>query len=375
MCREYGRRWRDAGRVDPLELVGVREDIAQLSREQVELRGIEIQMGEGGDGGHALSGEFGGHGQMLARKGSWVLRCVSSRVTPPTHPSTEFMRAPIRRAAVAGSWYPGTAPALAAAVDRHLEKAGDGPTGDLVALVAPHAGLMYSGPVAAHAYRLLRARRFDVAVLVGPSHFVGFDGVAAYPAAGRGDRGDPGGFETPLGIVPIDADCTAALIRATPMVREHAAAHAREHSLEMQLPFLQRLAPGVKIVPLVMGYQTADTARGLGDALASVLRGKDALLIASTDLSHYHEAATAAALDAVVIGSVGRFDDQGLQQALDANPDHACGGGPTVAVMRAARQLGARDAVVLNHADSGDVSGDKSSVVGYMAAAFGNFDR
>src|SRR6185436_6460371 len=102
----------------------------------------------------------------------------------------------IRPAAVAGTWYPGTAPALAAAVDRHLAAAdrnGRDLAGDLVALIAPHAGLMYSGPVAAHAYRLLRGRVFDVAVLVGPSHFVGFDGVSIYPS---------GGFETPLGVAP-----------------------------------------------------------------------------------------------------------------------------------------------------------------------------
>ena len=210
--------------------------------------------------------------------------------------------------------------------------------GDLVALVAPHAGLMYSGPVAAHAYRLLRGRAFDVAVLVGPSHFVGFDGVAVSRA---------GGFETPFGVAPIDEECAAALMRATPIVREHPAAHAREHSLEMQLPFLQHLAPATPIVPLVMGYQTAETARALGDALAAVLRGRNALLVASTDLSHYHDAATAARLDAVVIDCVARFDADGLQRALDAQPDHACGGGPTVAVMRAARALGARDAVVL----------------------------
>src|SRR5499427_6410317 len=105
------------------------------------------------------------------------------------------MTAKVRRAAVAGSWYPGTAPALSAAVDRYLANTTRDVAGDLVALVAPHAGLMYSGPVAAHAYRLLRGRRFDVAVLVGPSHFVGFDGVALYPA---------GGFETPFGVAGID---------------------------------------------------------------------------------------------------------------------------------------------------------------------------
>jgi MEMO1 family protein len=274
------------------------------------------------------------------------------------------MSSTVRKAAVAGSWYPGSASALASAVDGHLARTAREVKGDLVALIAPHAGLMYSGPVAAHAYRLLRDRTFDVAVIVGPSHFVGFTGVAVYSR---------GGFETPLGVAAIDEACAEALKRATPAVREHDAAHVREHSLEMQLPFVQRLAPSTKIVPLVMGYQTEETARALGDALADVLSAKDALLIASTDLSHYHDAATAGALDRVVIDCVERFDADALQRALTERPDHACGGGPTVAVMRAARLLGARDSVVLNYADSGDVSGDKSAVVGYLAAAMGTF--
>ena len=274
----------------------------------------------------------------------------------------------IRRAAVAGTWYPGSAAALGAAVDRHLADAGRDVAvecADLVALVAPHAGLMYSGPVAAYAYRLLRGRVFDVAVLVGPSHFVSFDGVSIHAS---------GGFETPLGVAPIDEACAAALMSATSIVHEHPSAHAREHSLEMQLPFLQRLAPGAKIVPLVMGFQTAETARTLGDALPAAVDRKRALLVASTDLSHYHDAATASRLDAVVIDHVSRFDADGLQTVLAARPEHACGGGPMVAVMRAARQMGARDAAVLHYADSGDVSGDKTAVVGYLAAAFGNFD-
>jgi AmmeMemoRadiSam system protein B len=129
----------------------------------------------------------------------------------------------------------------------------------------------------------------------------------------------------------------------------------------------------VPIVPMVMGYQTEETAEALGDALTTVLRGKRALVIASTDLSHYQDAKTAGELDAVVIDCVSRFDADGLQYALRLTPEHACGGGPTVAVMRAAKALGARDAVVLNYADSGDVSGDKSAVVGYLAAALGNF--
>jgi AmmeMemoRadiSam system protein B len=200
-------------------------------------------------------------------------------------------------------------------------------------------------------------------VLVGPSHFVGFEGVAAF-------RGT--GFETPLGVAAIDRDCTESLMQASAIVREYPPAHTREHSLEMQLPFVRRVAPDAKIVALVMGWQTPATMRGLGDALAAALQGRNALLVASTDLSHYQDAETAARLDAVVIEHVARLDADGLQGALEVRPEHACGGGPTVAVLRAARQLGADRSVILKYADSGDVSGDKSAVVGYLAAAIGH---
>jgi AmmeMemoRadiSam system protein B len=272
----------------------------------------------------------------------------------------------VRPAAVAGTWYPGTAQTLAAAVETHLAQASCDIDGEVLALVAPHAGLMYSGPVAACAYKLIAGGSFDVAVIVGPSHFVGFDGVAVHAS---------GGFETPFGVAPIDTGCADALMRASSIVREHPAAHRREHSVEMQLPFLRYVAPSLPIVPLVMGRQTAATARALADGLADTLRGRRVLLIASTDLSHYHDAREAARLDAVVIEHVSRLDPDGLQDAIDVCPDHACGGGPTVAVMRAARALGARDAAVLRYADSGDVSGDKSAVVGYLAAAIGTFSR
>jgi AmmeMemoRadiSam system protein B len=275
------------------------------------------------------------------------------------------MRDAIRPPAVAGSWYPGSAEALRAAVDRYVEDAaGTEIAGEIVALIAPHAGLMYSGPVAAHAYRLLRDRRFDVVVLVGPSHFVGFDGVAVYGA---------GGFRTPFGVAAVDEECAADLVRAAPLVQDRPQVHAREHSLEMQLPFVQRFAPDARIVPALMGYQHAATARALGEALVQAVRGRRALLVASSDLSHYHDADTAHALDKRVLDCVSRFDADALQAALDARPEHACGGGPMVSVMRAAKVLGATDAVVLDYADSGDVSGDKSAVVGYVAAAFGNF--
>ncbi len=272
----------------------------------------------------------------------------------------------VRPAAVAGTWYPASAEALAREVDRYLALAPAAPNGDLTALIAPHAGLMYSGPVAAHAYRALEGRAFDVAVLVGPSHHVGFDGVSVWSR---------GGFDTPFGTVQIAEDVAAALAAESPLIHDRPDAHRREHSLEMQLPFLARLMPDLPIVPLVVGRQTRSTVEALGAAIARVVAHTRALLIASTDLSHYHDARIAAALDRQVIERVAAFSPEGLLAALEHNPDHACGGGPTVAVMMAARAMGAREAVVLRYADSGDVSGDKSAVVGYMAAALGTFDR
>ena len=272
----------------------------------------------------------------------------------------------VRPAAVAGSWYPGTRAGLDRAVDTYLEAASTfrGPDAASIrcprAIIAPHAGLMYSGPVAAHAYGLLKDCAYEAVVLVGPSHFVGFDGVSLWPR---------GTWETPGGPIPVASDLAAAIQAAGDSIEEYPAAHAREHSLEMQLPFIARLLPGVPIVPMVMGYQTRVTAVRLGDALAQALHGRNVLLVASSDLSHYNDARTAAAMDGIVVRHVEAFDPEALMDALEREPGHACGGGPMVAVLRAARSLGASRARVLRYADSGDVSGDKDAVVGYLAAA------
>ena len=270
----------------------------------------------------------------------------------------------IRRAAVAGSWYPSDPVALAREVDRYLAAAGAAPAGHPIAVVAPHAGMMYSGPIAAHAYNLVEATGASVVVLVGPSHYVAFEGVSVY---------DRGAFDTPFGPVRVAEQYTAALMNASARIQPYPAAHAREHSLEMQLPFLARVLPSADIVPLVMGRQTRETAYELADAIAAVVAGTRCVLVASTDLSHYQRADTAAELDSKVIERVARFDADDLMSLLETCPDHACGGGPTVAVMRAAKLLGATGARVLKYGDSGDVAGDKSAVVGYLAAAFGDF--
>jgi AmmeMemoRadiSam system protein B len=273
----------------------------------------------------------------------------------------------VRPSAVAGSWYPATGVRLSEAVDAHLASAALDEVGACPrAIIAPHAGLMYSGPVAAYAYTLVRQCPYAAVVLIGPSHFVGFQGVSIWPR---------GAWDTPLGAVKVAESLAGALAAESSEIVEHPAAHGREHSLEMQLPFVARLLPGVPIVPLVMGYQQRETAMALGDALARAITSYrarnpgDVLLVASSDLSHYEDAATASRLDASVVRYVEALDADGLMDALEREPRHACGGGPMVSVLRAAVQLGGTRARVLRYADSGDVSGDKSSVVGYMAAA------
>ena len=277
----------------------------------------------------------------------------------------------IRPTAVAGTWYPGTRAALERAVDSHLAVAAretttaSDTTSCPIALIAPHAGLMYSGPVAAYAYQLVRTCAYDAVVLVGPSHYVAFDGVSIWPR---------GAWDTPFGAVTVAEDLAALIGGTSTTIRERPAAHGREHSLEMQMPFVARLLPGVSVVPLVMGHQTRATSEDLGDALARALgsagaKDRRVLLVASSDLSHFNDARTAATMDAVITRCVDAFDPDAMMDALEREPMHACGGGPMVAVLRAARRLGATRARVLRYADSGDISGDKASVVGYMAAA------
>jgi AmmeMemoRadiSam system protein B len=270
--------------------------------------------------------------------------------------------AAIRRPAVAGTWYPSDPGSLATEIEGFLA---DVPSvdvpGRLVALISPHAGLRYSGPVAAHAYARLRGLRDLTVVLVGPSHRAYFEGVSVYAR---------GAFATPLGEIPIDESVAQALLAADERLLDEPSPHRDEHSLEMQLPFLQHLVPGLRIVPLLMGSQERGEVDALAGALGRALRGRDVLLVASSDLSHYHPAAVANALDAKVVDDVARFDPEGLMNRLASHRGHACGGGPMVAVMRAARDRGAANAAILRYADSGDAGdGDKSRVVGYLAAA------
>lgn len=275
----------------------------------------------------------------------------------------------MRAAAVPGSWYPGDEQMLCRAVDEHLASVEDAPRGDVAGFVAPHAGLVYSGAVAAYAYQAVAGRAYDVVVLVGLSHHVEFEGVAIYPR---------GWFDTPLGDVPVSTDIADRLL-ARPCGRTHPTAHVGEHSLEMQLPFLQRVLPSVPVVPLLLGAHKREVILALGDALAEALADVTPLIAASTDLSHYLPACQAEIRDRIVSDHVARFDAEGLLAEYERYPADrrgrcvACGGGVLVAVMRAVARLGAKEAWVLRYADSCDVPGEKGAVVGYLAAALGRF--
>lgn len=271
-------------------------------------------------------------------------------------------KASVRESILAGSWYPGEAGALRQMVRGFLAQAEPVKVpGRPVALIVPHAGLVYSGQVAAHAYKQLEGRKVDLVVLVGPSHRAYLSGCAVYPS---------GAWRTPLGAVEIEEAVAKALTGQSPLIKADPQAHAAEHSLEIQLPFLQEVCPQAKIVPVMMGQQDPEIARGLAKALAAALKGYQGsfVLVASTDLSHFHAYDAAVRLDRVVCQRLEKFDAEGLARDIEDGKAEACGGGPAVAVLLAAKELGATGAKLLKCANSGDVTGDRSRVVGYAAA-------
>jgi AmmeMemoRadiSam system protein B len=266
-------------------------------------------------------------------------------------------RCEVRPSVIAGTWYPGRSDELRTEIARHLANVErvDLP-GDLIGLIVPHAGYMYSGQVAANAYRLLEGQTFEFVVVVSPVHRV-YHGALMVTSYGY--------YETPLGLVRVASDQVDVLAEAIGLVRIRS---DMEHSLEIQLPFLQYLLGDFLLIPIMMGDQGWASCRKLASALARILRGKDALLVASTDLSHFHPDAQAAQLDRRVVDHVESFDPRALSDDLSSRRCEACGGGPVVSVMLAAQELGADCARVLRYANSGDVTGDSSQVVGYMSA-------
>jgi MEMO1 family protein len=259
----------------------------------------------------------------------------------------------IREPAVAGTFYPAGAAALAAGVDRYLA-AGGGPGRPAIGLVVPHAGYVYSGAVAGAAYGAVAVP--PRAIVMGPNHTgLGFARAALSPAQA---------WRTPLGPVARDEDLYRALAGA-PGVAPDAAAHAREHSLEVQLPFLQRAQPAPTMAALCLAHLSYGECERLAAAVAAAARDTPALLVASSDMSHYLPAAAARAADHRALEPLLALDAEGLYRRVHEEEITMCGIVPAVVMLLAARALGARTAELVRYAHSGEVNGDDERVVGY----------
>ena len=280
----------------------------------------------------------------------------------------------IRPDGVAGAFYPANPQELSKMVDGFLAQA-TAPqlNGPLIALVSPHAGYPYSGPVAAYSYALLRGRKFARVVVIAPSHYQAFPYSSVY---------DGDAYSTPLGLVPVDEQFANKLVAMSPLLKFSSEGHGEvqghwEHAVEDELPFLQRTLGAFKLVPIVMGDQSYEASRALGVAVAKLIQQEgptpagdfNTLIVASSDLSHYHPYDEAVAEDHKTLQAIEEWDYFNLSINSQRRVWEACGGSGIVAAMIAAERLGANRAMVLKYANSGDTTPDKTRVVGYGAVA------
>lgn len=270
----------------------------------------------------------------------------------------------VRPSPIAGQWYPGDPLTLSANVDRYIREAKlPAFDGDVIAIVAPHAGHMYSGPVAGYAFAALQGYKPDLVAVISPMH---------YPYNEPLITTSHDAYETPLGILPVDVDTVQYLDGLLQKELGYGLArvrHDREHSLEIELPFLQRvIGSEFKLLPVMVRNQSRKVTHSLGQCLAATLRGRNALLVASTDLSHFYPQPIANELDSVMLACIESFDPEAVILAEEEGRGFACGNGALAAVLWAAEDLGADSVKILKHATSGDVTGDTSQVVGYGAA-------
>jgi AmmeMemoRadiSam system protein B/AmmeMemoRadiSam system protein A len=274
----------------------------------------------------------------------------------------------VRSAAVAGQFYPESAAVLKLAVEKFMEDALPPQVKKPVAIVVPHAGYIYSGQICADGWNQVRGGACDVVVILGTNHTAsGLRKIALYPG---------GGFRTPLGTAMVDGDLTAALLAASPDCALDWGPHVREHSLEVQLPFVQVLFPQAKIVAAIVGDADAALCTRFGNALASVLKGRRALIVASSDLSHYPSAADAETADMKTLEAVSTLDPAALHATIRTQMARrtpnlstcACGEAPMMAAMAAARAMGATGGRIVSYAHSGNLPiGERERVVGYGA--------
>jgi AmmeMemoRadiSam system protein B len=269
----------------------------------------------------------------------------------------------IRQPAVAGMFYPEKKIDLDRTVAIVLEESREyNIPGIIQGMVVPHAGYMFSGGVAARAYRQVFGHDIDVVVVISPSHCEYFTEISIY---------DGYAYSTPLGTLPVDREIAEKLLATSPQIILSDKGHRfDEHALEVQLPFLQKVFDKFRFIPIVMGEHSHSNIQLLANSLAQVLKDEKALIVASSDLSHFYTDEKATSLDQVVVEDMENFDEEKLFQDLKSGQAEMCGGGPAMATMKACKQLGADKARVLLYRNSGDITGDRSEVVGYLSAIF-----
>ncbi len=292
------------------------------------------------------------------KKAHFLILIVLSIIFLGATVSATTMRPP----AVAGTFYPADSAELRAMIKRDLADVTDLPEidGQIIALIVPHAGLVYSGKVAAYAYKLLEGSGIDKAIICGPSHHYAFNGLSVY-----GPRID---WRTPLGIVSCPDKLCMQMINYDKRIDYIREAHAEEHCIEVQLPFLQTVLDSFQLVPVVMGRQDDATIKLLANALKAVDFDDRTIMIASSDWQHYRPASVGYPMDSTGMACLADLDPVRLEKYLESGKVEMCGGGPAVSVMEAAIARGANKVKILKYGDSGDLDGNKSRVVGYVAA-------
>lgn len=274
----------------------------------------------------------------------------------------------VRRPTVAGAFYPSQPERLRQQIQScftHRLGPGRLPVGvgeesDVVSVVCPHAGYMYSGPAAAHGYLALSERRKpETVIVIGPNH-TGLGSPVSMMSEGA--------WETPLGRVNLDSEVAMAIFNSSGIIDIDEVAFIREHSVEVQVPFLQYIYGEFKLVPICMGYQDLETSRVVGEAIHEATVGRDVVMVASTDLTHQEPQQSANRKDRLVIDSWLEMDEGKLQKIIHENRITTCGYGPVSATLVASKLKNARRVELLSYYTSGDVTGDYGAVVGYAAA-------
>ncbi len=277
----------------------------------------------------------------------------------------------VRSPAVSGRFYSDDQDKLKGAIDTFLSEAIEAKVEDAVGIIVPHAGYIFSGQIAADAFKQVCDNKYDLIVILGTNHTTqGFNGVSIYP---------DGAYKTPLGKAVIDAGVAGELINFSEDFTYNPTVHVREHSVEVQIPFIQHIFPETKIVCAVIGKPDPDLCKRFGIALAEVVRDKKTLIVASSDLSHYPGYSDALDADQNILNAIVKMDashvkstvNKQMKRGISELSTCACGEGPILTLIAAAKKLGAKNGLIVSYGNSGDVAvGDRSRVVGYGAVVF-----